>query len=167
MVLWWYYERQFPVQGLVEFQYNDRIVHLGGGHKASPIHFRTVRIMECFARIVRLTVSEVAEGQLGGTAHDRLWLFGEATDGSNPYSRNDLWSYCTTSDQWTWVTGPSVTNDPGSWGTVGVSSPNNRPNGRLFAASWTGADGSLYVYGGLEAGSFSLRIMTCGDLFRT
>ncbi|QQR88348.1 MAG: hypothetical protein IPJ76_09095 [Flavobacteriales bacterium] len=96
-------------------------------------------------------------------SHDRLWLFGEATDGSNPYSRNDLWSYCTTSDQWTWVTGPSVTNDPGSWGTVGVSSPNNRPNGRLFAASWTGADGSLYVYGGLEAGSF---FPTHNDLWR-
>lgn len=96
-------------------------------------------------------------------SRDRLWLFGEATDGSNPYSRNDMWTYCTANDQWTWVAGPSATNDPGSWGTVGVSNPNNRPNGRLFGATWTGADGSLYLFGGLEAGPF---FPTHNDLWR-
>ncbi len=72
-----------------------------------------------------------------------LWLFG----GIGPY--NDLWKYNITTNEWTWMKGPNVTSDPGSYGTQGVSSPSNVPPSRSeCAASWTDSLGNLWLFGG-------------------
>jgi len=80
-----------------------------------------------------------------------FWMFGGACSPS--YSlRNDLWMYCVSTNQWTWESGDSITGTAGNWGTKGISSATNKPNGRMGAIGWYGADSSgtkqIYLFGG-------------------
>ena len=78
-----------------------------------------------------------------------LWMFGGASGGGSlPFVYNDLWFYCIATNQWTWVSGDATTNQPGNWGTMGVSSPTNLPSSRGGAISWTDANNHLYLFGG-------------------
>jgi N-acetylneuraminic acid mutarotase len=52
------------------------------------------------------------------------------------------------SDQWIWMSGVDMLGKSGSFGTKGVPSPSNCPEPRQEAASWTGPDGSLWLFGG-------------------
>ena len=81
-----------------------------------------------------------------------FWLFG-----GGPYNAvgnggrlNDLWKYDVTTNEWTWMNGPSnATNDPGSYGTKGVVNPANLPPCRDEAAcSWVDNAGNLWLGGG-------------------
>lgn len=99
------------------------------------------------------------------TADGRMWTFGLVSSSGNPnfnFSRNDLWTFCPSTFTWTWVHGPAGNNDGGSWGTQGVASPNNRPNGRTMASAWVAQNGDLYLFGGSPLGAFA----THGDLWR-
>jgi hypothetical protein len=74
-----------------------------------------------------------------------LWFFG----GLNVFNfKNDLWMYCMFTNQWIWVSGDSTSNPFGNWGTIGISSPANKPNGRFGAVGWTDNNGHLYFFGG-------------------
>ncbi len=77
-----------------------------------------------------------------------LWLFGGDGFGSVGSSGwlNDLWQYDGT--YWTWMSGNDTTNQPGVYGTKGISSPSNVPGGRIFSASWFDTDGNLWLFGG-------------------
>ncbi|MEO8587892.1 MAG: kelch repeat-containing protein [Flavobacteriales bacterium] len=87
----------------------------------------------------------------------RWWIFGNNTEGSSHMSSNDMWTFCPTIAEWTWATGPNTINDVGNWGAIGVASPTNRPNGRNFSATWTAANGDLYLFGGLnDVGVFTV-----------
>jgi N-acetylneuraminic acid mutarotase len=89
-----------------------------------------------------------------------LWLFGGfLTQGSQLYTMNDLWEFAPETNEWTWQGGNSsppcsiVQNntqcaEPGVYGTKGVPAAGNFPGGRDFAASWTDANGKLWLYGG-------------------
>lgn len=85
-----------------------------------------------------------------------LWLFGGwgFTNSSQSGFLNDLWRYNLATMQWTWMGGSFSVNDPGEFGTQGVPSLNNIPRPRQNAASWTGSDGTLWLFGGgnLEPG---------------
>jgi hypothetical protein len=62
---------------------------------------------------------------------------------------NDLWMYCVGSNEWTWISGDSLANQPGSGNTKGVSSPLNKPsprNGPYHGDTMT----NLYVWGGTD-----------------
>ena len=69
---------------------------------------------------------------------------------------NDLWMYCVATNEWTWVSGDVTMNPAGNWGTLGVSSPLNKPDGRMGSVAWRATTGELYLFGGttFSFGSF-------------
>jgi hypothetical protein len=72
-----------------------------------------------------------------------LWLFG----GSGPSGWfNDLWKY--SNGQWTWVSGASQVNQPGTYGVQGASVSGNIPGSRQLAISWADSSGNFWLFGG-------------------
>src|SRR5204863_2194213 len=61
---------------------------------------------------------------------------------------SDLWKYCVASNEWIWINGDQVSGAPGNWGLMGVSSPLNKPNGRIGAVAWSDNNGQLYMFAG-------------------
>jgi len=57
----------------------------------------------------------------------------------------------TASNQWTWVSGSDVINQPGSYGTLGTPALGNVPGARQEAITWTDATGDLWLFGGAAA----------------
>ena len=85
-------------------------------------------------------------------ANGNFWMFGGGTGGAFiPETWNDLWMYCTTTNEWTWMDNDSITNPIGNWGTIGISSPLNVPNGRSGNLLWSDNNGHLYSFGGTTA----------------
>jgi hypothetical protein len=77
-----------------------------------------------------------------------LWLFGGASE-TAPNGRNDLWEYTIATNEWTWIKGPTVINQPGTYGIQGIPSPNNNPGYRWeTAATWVDSAGNLWLFGG-------------------
>ncbi len=52
------------------------------------------------------------------------------------------------SNQWIWVSGSDIFDRGGSFGTKGIADPSNVPGSRELALSWTGPDGTLWLFGG-------------------
>jgi hypothetical protein len=81
-------------------------------------------------------------------ASGNLWLFGgdglDAQGSSG--SLNNLWRF--SGGLWTWVGGPELPGNPGSYGTLDVSSPTNLPPARYGASVWSGSNGSFWLFGG-------------------
>jgi len=77
-----------------------------------------------------------------------FWFFGAGTYVTTFKTYNQLWKYCVASGEWAWISGDASINPPGSWGTLGVSSPTNKPSGRIGSVSWTDDNGHLYLFGG-------------------
>ena len=81
-----------------------------------------------------------------------FWMYGGRTLVGD--FLNALWKYDPVTNEWTWMTGLSTANDPGNYGTQGVSSPLNRPPARGWAAStWVDLNNNLWVFGG-DVGGF-------------
>ena len=56
-----------------------------------------------------------------------LWLFG----GENVSGKlNDLWRYNIALNEWTWMKGANVINNPGNYGTQGLAANTNEPSAR-------------------------------------
>jgi hypothetical protein len=99
-------------------------------------------------------------------AVSRLSLFIVLTAGcgsSNPSSSTAPSSATpspSTKNQWTWVSGSKLVNQPGSYSQQGSASSTNVPSARLGAVSWTDPSGNLWLYGGTAApsGSVSLNL---------
>jgi N-acetylneuraminic acid mutarotase len=51
---------------------------------------------------------------------------------------------------WTWVAGSDTVEDPGSYGTQGVTDPSNMPGARNSPLGWTDATGNLWLFGGID-----------------
>lgn len=82
-------------------------------------------------------------------ADGNFWLFG-GWDGSMSSSLfNDLWKYDVAADLWTWMSGSSIPNQPGVYGTRGIPSPANTPGAREGSFSWTDANGVFWLFGGV------------------
>lgn len=77
-----------------------------------------------------------------------LWMFGGyGWDGAGTLGYlNDLWEY--TGGAWTFVSGTSLANQSGVYGTPGTASASNFPGGRHEAAGWADANGNLWLFGG-------------------
>ncbi|MBU4286283.1 MAG: hypothetical protein KKD76_05180 [Verrucomicrobia bacterium] len=79
-----------------------------------------------------------------------LWLFGglgySASGGTGKL--NDLWKYDPATTNWTWMKGANTTNQPGTYGTLGVPAVANTPGARNNAVSWTDSTGALWLFGG-------------------
>ena len=66
----------------------------------------------------------------------KFWLFGGIDSYGN--INGDLFEYDPTINQWAWMNGSSVVNDPGNYGTQGVPLLANYPPSRSHGmASWT------------------------------
>ncbi len=92
-----------------------------------------------------------------------LWLFGSAffDAGGAFHTLNDMWTYNTNTNEWTWMNGPSAVDDPGNYGVQGVSSPTNVPPARACYTKFKSSDGGLYIFGGRSHSTSALN-----DLWR-
>jgi len=75
-----------------------------------------------------------------------IWLFGGSDVNWNYF--NDLWEYNPAANQWIWMNGPNVTNDPGSFGALGQFAPGNNPPSRNMATTWIDNNGNFWLFGG-------------------
>ncbi len=79
-----------------------------------------------------------------------LWVFGgfglDSAGTSGELS--DLWKFTITSGEWTWMNGPNVVNQIGTYGTQGTPAPANVPGGRSDLFSWTDPSGNFWLFGG-------------------
>lgn len=81
-----------------------------------------------------------------------VFFFGGFAVASN--GLNDLWYYNVEDNNFTWVSGTTIANDPGDYGAKGVSSPSNRPPGRGGALPYLDNQKNLWVFGGLAYGTY-------------
>jgi N-acetylneuraminic acid mutarotase len=79
-----------------------------------------------------------------------FWLFGgDGYDASSSIvgELNDLWKY--TGGHWTWISGATVMNQSGVYGTQGVPAAGNIPGGRFGAVGWIDSSEQLWIFGGV------------------
>jgi Galactose oxidase, central domain len=84
-----------------------------------------------------------------------VWMFGGEGDDSTGANGllNDLWTFNTTSAEWTWVGGDEVVNQAGVYGSLGTASASNLPGGRQTAVSWLDSSGNFWLFGGYAGAS--------------
>lgn len=56
-----------------------------------------------------------------------------------------------TPNQWVWISGSNLPNQPSVYGTKGVADSANVPGGRASAVSWVDGDGNFWLFGGYVA----------------
>lgn len=83
-------------------------------------------------------------------ASGNLWLFGgEGNDSAGNFGKlADLWKYDTTSNQWTWMSGPNTEGVTPTFGAKGASSTSYNPGGRVDGVTWIDNNGFFWVTGG-------------------
>jgi hypothetical protein len=104
--------------------------------------------VKCHASPTNWPASRFENRAVATDEYGNFWMFGGAKNIAIGVTRNDLWMYDVSINQWIWVSGDNVLNPSGSWGNKGVSSINNKPNGRMGAIMWSDKDGHLYMFGG-------------------
>ena len=79
-----------------------------------------------------------------------FWIMGgSGYDGVFLGLLNDIWKYNPVTNEWTWVKGDNLRNQPGVYGTRSISSPLNNPGGREGSASWKDQNGNFWILGGM------------------
>jgi hypothetical protein len=79
-----------------------------------------------------------------------LWLFG-GTGYNSPYpDYNDMWRFNISSNNWTWMNGSSVPDQPSVYGTKGIENSANTPGARWAHTKWKDNNGNFWIYGGRE-----------------
>jgi hypothetical protein len=80
-------------------------------------------------------------------SHGNFWVFGGHDFlGNQEHYLNDLWKF--DGQNWTWVSGSSLTNQSGVYGTKGVADGSNVPGGRKYTVSWVDSSDNLWLFGG-------------------
>jgi N-acetylneuraminic acid mutarotase len=54
-------------------------------------------------------------------------------------------------NQWTWVSGADVVNQPGVYGTMETGAAANVPGGRALSFAWVDSSGAFWLFGGSQA----------------
>src|SRR5262249_34084336 len=67
----------------------------------------------------------------------------------------DLWKYDRSINQWAWMGGSQVPNDPGNYSILGVPDSAVHPRAEASAASWTDNKNHFYLFGGNSQYEFS------------
>ncbi len=76
-----------------------------------------------------------------------FWSFGgRSVNGS----RNDLWLYNLTTNEWTWVSGSNNVNQPAVYGTLGVPNSSNMIQSKYGTCVWVDNSNNLWVFGGKD-----------------
>jgi LysM repeat protein len=74
-----------------------------------------------------------------------FWLFG----GDGSAYLNDLWKFDPSTTEWAWMSGSSKQGSiAGVYGTLGSAAAGNTPGSRASTVTWTGQDGTLWLFGG-------------------
>jgi N-acetylneuraminic acid mutarotase len=94
-------------------------------------------------------------------ANGNFWLFGgqgNAASGAQGLL-NDLWEFNPSTNQWAWMGGSSTPNcangppgycdQPGVYGTLGVSATGNIPGSRISPFNWKDGNGNFWMFGGV------------------
>lgn len=89
-------------------------------------------------------------------ASGNLWLFGgsgvgitgDDCGGGVVCTLNDLWKFNPSLNEWTWVGGPDISDQPGVYGTEGVAAPGNLPPPRENAITLADSEGNVWLFGG-------------------
>jgi len=77
-----------------------------------------------------------------------FWLFG---GGRYSSMNNDLWKYDLSINEWTWMSGTNVLNDPGVYGTLCLPDSSIGPSSAIEnRSSWTDACGNFWLLGGIN-----------------
>ncbi len=86
---------------------------------------------------------------------NHFWVFGglgsKTLTGSTIGRHNDLWTFNPDTEEWTWKHGSNLFDQPGVYGTLGVSDPANTPGARQGAATWI-SDCEIWLFGGTTDG---------------
>lgn len=70
----------------------------------------------------------------------------------NYYHYNDFWKFDKTTKNWTWINGAKNNDAPySSYGAIGVANPANYPKSRRDAQTWVAADGTLWLFSGINS----------------
>jgi N-acetylneuraminic acid mutarotase len=81
-----------------------------------------------------------------------LWLFGrEGVGGTSAGGQGylaDMWRYSISNNQWTWAKGSASVNQPGNYGTQGVSLITNIPGARTSGYTIRDGGGHVWLFGG-------------------
>jgi subtilase family serine protease/N-acetylneuraminic acid mutarotase len=72
-----------------------------------------------------------------------------ATSSNNTDSAVATATYVIATGNWGWMSGSSIGNKSGVYGSRGVSASSNVPGGRDSASSWMDKSGNLWIFGGL------------------
>ncbi len=81
-----------------------------------------------------------------------FWLMG---GGDFTNSRNEMWRFNPTTNNWTWVSGVTTANVAGTYGTKCITAAANMPGARIEnRATWV-VNGNLWMFGGARTGSVS------------
>ncbi len=80
-----------------------------------------------------------------------IWLFGGGgfPASTSPGHLNDLWRYNPISNNFVWESGTNLSNQLGSYGTLGVPSTTNIPGGRYSGVPVFDNWGNLWLFGGI------------------
>jgi hypothetical protein len=98
-------------------------------------------------------------GRWDATTHvdstGKVWLFGGyGYDSTGTLGLlNDLWTYDTTTDTWTFVSGSKTVNQTGNYGTLGTPAASNVPGAREASMSFHDASGNFWLFGGFDLDS--------------
>ena len=79
-----------------------------------------------------------------------LYLFGGWAYGPSSTTGfyNDLWRYNIATGNWAWISGDTVRNKLGVYGTQGVPNATNKPGGRAYGTGWIDSNNQLWLIGG-------------------
>lgn len=85
-------------------------------------------------------------------ADGNLYLFGGYGYAANTSlgDLNDVWKFDITTGQWTWIAGSNTINPAMVYGTMGVTTSSNTPNGRTGGIGWVDNNGVFWTYGGFN-----------------
>jgi len=101
-------------------------------------------------------------------ASGNLWIFGGYgydANGSIGYL-NDLWMYNQGTNEWTWMSGDTVKNKNGVYGTLGVPDAANKPGGRYHSVGTLDASGNLLLFSGSGYAESGWLPQNLNDLWR-
>lgn len=86
---------------------------------------------------------------------NNLWLFGgSGYDSTGVFGAlNDLWKF--DGSRWAWISGDTIVNQIGVYGTKGSAADENKPGARHASVAWIDMSGNLWLFGGYSGTFFN------------